>query len=130
MTTHISSKSATMSNKSVVSKVTYQKLFGITLAAAVLTLSACGKKEDPALQGEPAVDGQTQIEQEATGVDDVAQVTDDVNSADITNDPLVNDSAIAEANDSMVSADEIGVATADDSEVMDGSESEEHVSTY
>jgi hypothetical protein len=48
-------------------------------------------------------DAQTQVEQEATGVDDVA-----VASAD----------------------DDVAVATVDDADVLDGSESEEHVSTY
>lgn len=96
-----------------------------SLAVAALALGACSDKGAATTEEDPTLDAQTQVEQEATGVDDVVQVTEDVNSADISDDPLVNDDvAVATADD------DVAVATADDSEVLDGSESEEHVSTY
>lgn len=95
----------------------HKKWLMITLAAAALTLSACGKKDEPVAKGEPAVDAQTQVEQEATGV---ATANDNV--------------GVASANDGMATADgatdDVAVATADDTEVMDGTETEEHISTY
>ncbi|TXD97197.1 hypothetical protein ES754_08665 [Psychrobacter frigidicola] len=104
-----------MNNNAAVTN--HKKWLLVTLAAAALTLSACGKKDDSALQSEPGVDAQTSVEQEATGV---ATANDDV--------------AVASANDGMASADmtndDVAVATADDSEIIDGTESEEHVSTY
>lgn len=98
------------------------------LAASALSLSACADKEKPLDEPEAMDtidDAQTPVEQEATGVDDVEQVAEGVNSADTSDDPLVNDNvAIATADD------DVAIATADDSEVLDGSESEEHISTY
>ena len=94
-----------------------------SLAAAALTLSACADKEAATTEADSTVDPQTEIEQEATGVDDVEQVTDDVNSA-VVDDSLAVDPALAEDDMSVVTADEI-----DDSEVMDGTEEEEHIST-
>ena len=95
----------------------HKKWLMVTLAAAALTLSACGKKDEPVVQGDPAADAQTQVEQEATGV---AAANDNV--------------AVASADDGIATTDgvndDVAVATADDSEVMDGTESEEHVSTY
>ncbi|WP_352336651.1 hypothetical protein [Psychrobacter sp. 16-MNA-CIBAN-0192] len=95
---------------------THNKWFMVTLAAAALTLSACGKKDEPVVT-DPAVDAQTQVEQEATGV---ATANDNV--------------AVASANDGMATTDgvndDVAVATADDVEIIDGTESEEHVSTY
>ena len=109
-------------------KSTYKRWLCATFAASALTLSACADKEKPLDEPEAMDtidDAQTQVEQEATGVDDVVQVTEDVNSADISDDPLVNDDvAVATADD------DVAIATADDSEILDGSESEEHVSTY
>ena len=97
----------------------HKKWLMVTLAAAALTLSACGKKEEPVAEGEPAVDAQTQVEQEATGV---ATANDNVAVAS------------ADTNDGMATADgandDVAVATADDTEVMDGTETEEHISTY
>lgn len=81
----------------------HKKWLMITLAAAALTLSACGKKDEPVAEGEPAVDAQASVEQQGS-----ASAQDDV--------------AVASAND--------GMATADDTEVMDGTETEEHISTY
>ena len=96
------------------------------LAASALTLSACEDKGSNTSEDDPNYDAQTEVEQEATSVDEVEQVTEGVNSADISDDPLVNDDvAMATADD------DVAIATsADDSEVLDGSESEEHVSTY
>lgn len=94
-----------------------------TFAASTLLLSACEDKGSKTSENDPTYDAQTEIEQEATGVDDVAQVNENVNSVAI-DDPLVNDE-VAVAGD-----DDIGIATVDDSEVLDGSESSEHISTY
>ena len=102
-----------------------KKLLLASLTAAALTLSACADKDAATTEGDPTVDPQTEIEQEATGVDDVEQVTDDVNSVDISEDPLAVDPAMAEDDMSIVTTDEIA-----DSEIMDGSAEEEHVSTY
>ena len=79
----------------------HKKLIFVTLAAAALTLSACGKKDEPVVEVVPVADGQTQVAQEATGV----APADDV--------------AVASANDGMTTADgvndDVAVATADDS---------------
>ena len=93
----------------------HKKLIFATLAAAVLTMSACGKKDASVTESESAVDAQASVEQQgsATAHDEVA---------------------VASANEGIATTDmpndDVAVATADDSEVMDGSESEEHVSTY
>lgn len=109
-------------------KNTTYKLGLAAVAALAVTLSACAEQEK-SLEEPDAMqtvdDAQTQVEQEATGVDDVAQVTEGVNSADISDDPMVDDDvAVASADD------DVAVATVDDADVLDGSESEEHVSTY
>ena len=79
----------------------HKKLIFVTLAAAALTLSACGKKDEPVVEVVPVADGQSQVAQEATGV----TPADDV--------------AVASANDGMTTADgvndDVAVATADDS---------------
>lgn len=114
-------------------KANYKKWLFAGLAASALALSACADKEPAVVEADAMSevgDAQTSVEQEATGVDDVGQASAGVNSADISNDPLVNDDvAIAGAND------DVGIATADDydvdeSEILDGTETEEHVSTY
>ena len=93
----------------------HKKWLMITLAAAALTLSACGKKDEPVAEGDLAVDAQASVEQQGS-----ASAQDDV--------------AVASANDGMATADgatdDVAVATADDTEVMDGTETEEHISTY
>ncbi len=114
-------------------KTMHKKWLGVTLVAAALALSACGKKDEPPMETEPVVDAQTPVEQQATGVA----------TADASNDPMLNDDvAVASANDGMANDglavdgdadmmnDDVGVATADDSEILDGTESEEHFSTY
>lgn len=104
---------------------TYKLWLCATFAASALTLGACSDQGAATTEEDPAMDPQTQVEQEATGVDDVEQVAESVNSADTSDDPLVDDDvAVASADE------EVAVATADDAEVIDGSESEEHVSTY
>ncbi|WP_350561359.1 hypothetical protein [Psychrobacter sp. CAL346-MNA-CIBAN-0220] len=99
-----------------------RKWLYMSLAAAALTLSACADKGAATTEEDPSVDAQSTVEQQATGVA----------SADTSNKPMSNDDM---ANEPMAS-DDIGIATADegvaidDSEVLDGSETEEHVSTY
>lgn len=98
---------------------TRKKWLYATLAAAALTLSACADKEAATVEDGTASDAQSEVEQSATGV----------STADKS---IENDVAIATAdNDAMAvgSDDDVAVATADD-EVLDGSEQEEHVSTY
>ncbi|MGP4119045.1 hypothetical protein ACT3N8_04415 [Psychrobacter aquimaris] len=89
----------------------------VGLVAAALTLGACGKKDEAPMETAPAVDAQTAVEEEATGVA-TAGAGDDI--------------TVASANDGMAvgNNDDVAVATADDAEVLDGTESEEHVSTY
>ena len=78
----------------------HKKLIFVTLAAAALTLSACGKKDAPVVQADPAVDAQASVEQH-----DSAVAHDEV--------------AVASANEGMATTDmpndDVAVATADDS---------------
>ncbi len=105
----------------------HKKLLFITLAATALTLSACGKKNDPALEGEPAVEAQTSVEQEATGV----ATADASNGVAVASaDDGRADEGLAVDSDADLMNGNVGVATADESEILDGSESEEHISTY
>ena len=112
---------ATMSDKPV-QKPIHKKWLYVSLAAALM-LGACA--DDSAMnENETAVDAQASVEQDATGVasDDVAVASDDMASE--TNTDMMNDDvAVAEANDGTA----VGI---DDSEILDGTESEEHVSTY
>ena len=103
---------------------TYKNWLTVGLVAAVLSISACGKKDEAPMDVEPTADAQTAVEDEATGVA-TAGSNDDVAVAS------ANDSA-ANTNESMVVGenDDVAVATADEAEVLDGTESEEHVSTY
>lgn len=111
-------------------KNTYKALLCATLSAAVLTISACADKGSATTEDDPTVDAQTEIEQEATGVDEVEQTSTNVNSTDGVDDALVNDS-MPKDNDADMAADNgVIVEGVDDSEVLDGSETEEHVSTY
>ena len=112
-------------NNQVQKAGTYKSWLTVGLVAAALTLSACGKKEESPIETAPAVDGQTAVEEAATGVA-TAGSSDDIAVAS------ANDSADANTNEGMAvgSNDDVAVATADESEVLDGSESEEHVSTY
>lgn len=101
----------------------YKNGLMVGLVAAALTLSACGKKDEPPMETDPAVDAQAPVEQEAVGAnDDVAvasanDINNDTDTVVMTDDEIMND--------------DVAVAIADDeAEVMDGSDSEEHVSTY
>lgn len=79
----------------------HKKLIFVTLAAAALTLSACGKKDEPVVEVVPVADGQAQVEQEATGVtpaDDVAVAS--ANGGMATTDMPNHDVAVATAADS------------------------------
>lgn len=78
----------------------YKNWLSVGLVAAALTLSACGKKEEPPVETPPAVDAQTAVEDEATGVA-TANSTDDVAVATADNDTAVD------------STDDVAVATAE-----------------
>ncbi len=103
---------------------TYKNWLTVGLVAAALSISACGKKDEAPMDVEPTADAQTAVEDEATGVA-TAGSNDNVAVAS------ANDSA-ANTNESMVVGenDDVAVATADEAEVLDGTGSEEHVSTY
>ena len=122
-----SKRLATMAQTSIA-----KKLLLISLATAALTLGACADPDSATTQDDvdPGADPQTQVEQEATGVDDVEQATENVNSADISDEPLVDDTVVTD--DVAVVSDDDGTVTegVNNAEVLDGSESEEHVSTY
>ncbi len=107
-------------------KLTYKNWLYVSLAAAALTLGACADKKPVATEDEVNVDAQTSVEQEATGV----------SNADTINDPMASDGVAVASGD--MTNDDVAVATAeddsaagiDDSDILDGSESEEHISTY
>ncbi len=115
-------------------KPMHKKWLYASLVAAALTLGACADKEAPMSEDETAMDAQVEVEQGATSVanddtmvnDDVAVASDDMDmdmASDANTDMMNDDVAVAEADDGVA----VGV---DDSEMLDGSESEEHVSTY
>ena len=104
-----------------------KKWWCATLAAAALTLGACADKEAPMTEAEPAADAQTPVEQAGTGVA----------SADTATATANDDVAIASANEGVATdsstdmpTDDVGIATADDSEMLDGTKTEEQASTY
>lgn len=103
---------------------TYKSWLTVGLAAAALTLTACGKKDEPPMETEPTADAQTSVEQEAVSTNDDVAVAS-ANDVGIETD---TDTVVMTDND--IINDDVAVATADDVEVIDGSESEEHVSTY
>ena len=78
----------------------YKNWLSVGLVAAALTLSACGKKDEPPVETAPAVDAQTAVEDKATGVA-TANSTDDVAVATADNDTAVD------------STDDVAVATAE-----------------
>ena len=110
-----------MENKMAINDKMNKNWLTMGLVAAALTLSACGKKNDTPMETESTVDAQTAVEEEATGVA-TANSSDDIAVA----------SAEASTDEGMVVGenDDVAVATADDAEVLDGTESSEHVSTY
>lgn len=107
-----------------------------TLTVAVIALSACADKGSKTSEDDPTVDAQTAVEQQATGVDD--------NMANMSADEMANmptdDVAVASASDATTTTDnDVVVASADDditvegvndAQIMDGTEQEEHISTY
>ena len=103
----------------------YKNWLTVGLVAAVLSISACGKKDEAPMDVQPTADAQTVVEDEATGVA-TAGSNDDVAVAS------ANDGTAANNNEAMAVGpnDDVAVATADDAEVIDGTESEEHISTY
>ncbi len=112
-------KSNDMMQKSI-----YKNLLLVALASSVLALSACEDKGSKTSDDDPTYDAQTEIEQAATGVDDMP--ADDVAIAS-ANDGVAMDNEVTTDD---VTTDDVAIATADDSEILDGSESSEHVSTY
>ena len=119
----------------------------VGLVAAALTLGACGKKDESPMETESPVDAQTAVEEEATsatssntaitgnadnvdvGVGSTMSVGDDDNiGVASANDGRAvgnkDDVAVASAND------EVEVGSQDDADVLDGTEDQEHVSTY
>ena len=88
---------------------TYKNWLTVGLVAAALSISACGKKDEAPMDVQPTADAQTAVEDEATGVATAGS----------------NNEAMAVGPN-----DDVAVATADDAEVIDGTESEEHISTY
>ena len=72
----------------------------VGLVAAALTLSACGKKDEPPVETPAAADAQTAVEDEATGVA----------TANSTNDVAV---ATADSNTTVDSTDDVAMATAE-----------------
>ena len=106
-----------------IEKNAYKNWLTIGLVAAALSISACGKKDEAPMDVEPTADAQTAVEDEATGVA-TAGSTDDVAIASANGSNNTNQGMAVGEND------DVAVATADDAEVLDGTESEEHVSTY
>ena len=78
----------------------YKSWLTVGLVAAALTLSACGKKDEPPVETPAAVDAQTAVEDEATGVA-TANSTDDVAVA------------TADSGTAVDSTDDVAVATAE-----------------
>lgn len=78
----------------------YKSWLSVGLVAAVLTLSACGKKDEAVVETPPAVDAQTAVEDEATGVA----------TANSSEDMAV---ATADSGTAVDSTDDVAVATAE-----------------
>jgi predicted small lipoprotein YifL len=98
------------------------KLFILPTLVAALFLGACGDKKaaTPEADANAQPDAQTQVEQNATAV-----ATDDTAHAGMDHDTAVagDDVAVAEAADT----GDVAVASGDD--MLDGTETEEHIST-
>ena len=109
------------------------KLFILPTLVAALFLGACGDKKAATTEADTNAqpDAQTQVEQNATAVatDDTAHAGMDHDAMDTT---VVagDDVAVAEAGDVAEVGDTGDVAVAGGDEVLEGTESEEHVSTY
>lgn len=99
----------------------------VGLVAAALTLSACDTSDDDVLTiTDPVTDAQTPVEREAIGIDgvDVASADDDVAVAS------ADGVAVSDDDVAVATIDDVEVATIDDSEMLDGTEESEHISTY
>ncbi len=111
-----------------------------SLAAAALTLSACADKDAATTQDDPTVDAQTPVEQEASGVDSANGTTDEMGStrgevASLEGNSSDEVTTTGNAAAETLTNEDIGVADStatgiDDADIIDGSESEEHISTY
>ena len=119
--------------------LSYKALIGVSLTAAMLTLGACSKKEDAPIETEttettvvaPVAEPDT-----AVAVDDNPDMAgddmgahDEADMATHEGMPMDGDMNDVNAADSAVASDDVGVATADDSEMMDGTDKNEHIST-
>lgn len=114
-------------------------LIGVGLTAAMLTLGACSKKEDVPIETEttettvvaPVAEPDTAV---AVG-DNPDMAGDDMGAHDeagmANHDGMAMDGDMNEINsaDTAIAGDDVGVATADDSDMMDGTDTNEHIST-
>ena len=93
----------------------------VTFAAAALTLSACGQQDEAPMEAEPAAEATDT----AMASDEHAGMTEDEHAGmmDEEHEGMHDDMM----EDGMMEDD---VAIADDSEMMDGTETEESTSTY
>ncbi|MCD6252587.1 MAG: hypothetical protein J7J29_09740 [Psychrobacter sp.] len=98
---------------------TQKKWLTAGLVAAALTLSACDTNDDVPMETDTTVDAQTPVEGEATNTA-IASGTDDV------------DVGIGSTNDGIAVEDngDAAAVTANDEDVLDGTEDSEHISTY
>ena len=99
-----------------------------TLTVAVIALSACADKGSKTSEDDPTVDAQTAVEQQATGVDDnmANMPTDDVAVASASDATTTTDNDVVVAS----ADDDITVEGVNDAQIIDGTEQEEHISTY
>lgn len=111
-----------------------KKVMFVPMLASALLLGACSDREaanenaqvDP--QADSQVDAQTPVEQSATDMAPEGTATSDGELVDIEQQEMPSDDvATAEAAD-IQTDDEMG--SADGDTVLDGTEQEEHVSTY
>lgn len=123
----------------------------VGLFAAALTLGACGKKDESPMETDSPVDAQTAVEEEATSSN--TAITGDADNVDVgvgstmsvgDNDNIgvasandgravgnKDDVAVASAEGTAVaSGDTVEVGSQDNADMLDGTEDQEHVSTY
>lgn len=105
-----------------------------TFAASALFLSACSNNAEETTDAaaeapvqQPENDVSTDDMAEAQG-NDTAMATD--NTAVATADGMDSTDDMNNMDNMDMNNDDVAVATADDTAVLDGTESEEHVSTY
>lgn len=118
-----------------------KKWLVVTLAAAALTLSACGKKDEP-MTDDPMANEADNTAQTSAAQPSVEQAQAGTDVGEATSAPVMDNNAgvaSADNNDGMGTADgandDIATASADDtnaadSNMVDGTESGEHISTY